>query len=217
MDRIWDWIQENARPRHFGPQSLRPLVVNCENFPSLMEMKEASALSKLSGRVIVSNLLKRVGGEFPKLRYLTMITKNIVEAERFGEVWKEFARLRKEFGRKIINSLEGHWGREPLSAHNIFENKHQRLLVQRLKGMAKDLEGKEEFRSLARILRDIACSYHLAQILPDGRFVPCSAWTWSSYSFKRRQRFSYAPSPACRKRLGFKRIPGRVLPSSRWE
>ena len=79
--------------------------------------------------------------------------------------------------------MEGHWGREPLSAHNIFENKHQRILVQRLKEMAKELE-RREHRSLARILGDIACSYHLAQTLPDGQFVPCSAWTWASYSFK---------------------------------
>jgi hypothetical protein len=56
-------------------------------------------------------------------------------------------------------------------------------LVQRLKETAKELE-RREYHSLARILKDIACSYHLAQILPDGQFVPCSAWTWASYSFK---------------------------------
>lgn len=184
MDRIWDWIWENARPQHFGPLSLKPVVVSYEDFPSLTEMKEASALSKLSGRVVVSNLRKGVGGEFPKLRYFTMVAKNIVEAERFGGIWEEFARQRRGFGKKVINSLEGHWGREPLSAHNIFENKHQRILVQRLKEMAKDLERRGELPSLARILGDIACSYHLAQTLPDGQFIPCSAWTWASYSFK---------------------------------
>ncbi len=184
MDRIWDWIWENARPEHFDSLSLKPLIVSYEDFPSLTEMKEASALSKLSGRVVVSNLRKGVGGEFPKLRYFTMVAKNIVEAERFGGIWEEFARQRREFGQKVINSLEGHWGREPLSAHNIFENKHQRILVQRLKEMAKDLEIGGEPLSLAKILGDIACSYHLAQTLPDGQFIPCSAWTWASYSFK---------------------------------
>jgi len=79
--------------------------------------------------------------------------------------------------------MEGHWGKEPLSAHNIFENKHQRILVQRLGEMVKRVERKE-LGSLVTTLRDIAFSYHLAQILPDGQFVPCSAWTWSSYSFK---------------------------------
>jgi beta-1,2-mannobiose phosphorylase / 1,2-beta-oligomannan phosphorylase len=184
MDRIWDWVWGNARPEHFDSLSLKPLIVSYEDFPSLTEMKEASALSKLSGRVVASNLREGLGGEFPKLRYFTMVAKNIVEAERFGGIWEEFARQRRGFEKKVINSLEGHWGREPLSAHNIFENKHQRILVQRLKEMAKDLERRGEPVSLARILEDIAYSYHLARTLPDEQFIPCSAWTWASYSFK---------------------------------
>jgi len=192
MEKVWSWILDNARPEHFGRLALKPLVVGYDDFPSLAEMKEASALSKLSGRIVVCNLRKGVGGEFPKLRYFTMIAKNIVEGERFGNIWEEFALRRKEFGRKVINSLEGHWGRESLSAHNIFENKHQRVLAQRLKEMAKNFERKEEFFSLARILEDIADSYHLALTLPDSKFVPCSAWTWASYSFKGGKGF---PTP----------------------
>ena len=191
-DRIWGWTLENARPEHLCHLAVKPLVVSYEDFPSLAEMKESSALSKLSGRIVISNLRKGMGGEFPKLRYFTTIAKNIVEAERFGEVWEEFALKKKEFGRKVINSLEGHWGRETLSAHNIFENKHQRILAQRLKEMAKDFEERKEFLSLVRILEDIARSYHLAQTLPDGKFVPCSAWTWASYSFKGGKGF---PTP----------------------
>lgn len=184
-ESVWSWIQANVLPRHFGPLPLKPLVVNYEDFPSLMEMKEASALGKLTGRVVISNLRKELGGEFPKIRYLTMVTKNIVEAERNGEVWKEFAQQGKGFGSKVINSLEGHWGRgDPFSAHNIFENKNQRILVQRLKEMAKNLKEREELLSLVRTLEDIVYSYHLAQTFSDGQFVPCSAWTWASYSFK---------------------------------
>ncbi|MBI2980451.1 MAG: hypothetical protein HYY41_06480 [Chloroflexi bacterium] len=184
MDRIWEWIWGNGRPEHFGYLPLKPLVVSDESFPSLMEMKEASALSKLSGRIILSNLRKEVGGGFPKLRYFTMVAKNIVEAEKYGEMWEEFAQQRRGFGIKVINSLEGHWGKEPTSAHNIFENKHQRILVQRLKEMAATELERREPRSLAGILEDIAYSYHLAQTLPDGQFIPCSVWTWASYSFK---------------------------------
>jgi len=191
-ENVWSWILDNARPEHFARLALMPLVVGYDDFPSLAEMKEASALSKLSGRIVICNLRKGVGGEFPKLRYFTTIAKNIVEAERFGEVWEDFALKRKEFGRKVINSLEGHWGREPLSAHNIFENKHQRILVHRVKEMAKGLEKNKEFLPLARILGDIADSYHLAPTLSDGRFVACSAWTWASYSFKGGKGF---PTP----------------------
>src|SRR4030043_961753 len=58
--------------------------------------------------------------------------------------------------------------------------------------MAKDLGQRRESLSLARILEDIAYSYHLAQTLPDGNFVPCSAWTWASYSYKGGKGF---PTP----------------------
>ena len=191
-EKVWSWILDNARPEHFGRLAVKPLVVSYDDFPSLAEMKEASALSKLSGRIVICNLRKGMGGEFPKLRYFTMVAKNIAEAERFSEIWEEFALKRKEFGRKVINSLEGHWGKETLSAHNIFENKHQRVLVQRLKEMAKNFKKRREFLSLARMLEDIAGCYHLAVTLPDGKFVPCSAWTWASYSFKGGEGF---PTP----------------------
>jgi len=69
-----------------------------------------STLSKLAGRIVISNLRRRAGGEFPKLRYFLTMAKNIVEAERFGGVWEQFARERKELGTRVVSSLKGHWG-----------------------------------------------------------------------------------------------------------
>jgi len=188
VEKIWALVKENARPEHFGYYALRPLVVSHEEFPSLVEMKESGALCKIAGRVVISNLHKGMGGEFPKLCYFTHIAKNIIEVERFGKVWRRFAEERKDFGEKVINSLEGHWARSPLSAHNIFENGHQRVLVERLREMAQRIAreaGKDAARlTLAKHLNDVADSYHLALTLPDGTFIPCSAWTWASYSFK---------------------------------
>ena len=188
MEGLWNLIVDEIRVEHFALSRLEPLAVSHEEFPSLVEMKEASALDKLSGRIVVSNLYKGMGGEFTKLRYLTTISKNIVEAERFGHVWQRFAEERKEFGRKVIKSLEGHWGRVPLAAHSIFEDGNQRLLVERLREMAQGIaaqaDGDKALLQLAHDLRDVTNSYHLAITLPDGRFIPCSAWTWASYSFK---------------------------------
>lgn len=196
MEELRRLIAENIRPEHFTICPIEPLVVSHQDFPSLVEMKESSALDKLTSRVVVSSLHKGMGGEFPKLRYLTSITKNIVEAERFGKVWQRFASIRREFGLRVINSLEGHWGREPLSAHNIFEDGHHRMLTKRLRQMAdkigseadKDLNPAE----LSGSLKAMADSYHLALTLPDGKFVTCSAWSWASYSFKGGQDL---PSP----------------------
>ncbi len=184
--RVWEWIAANARPEHFTQLTLEPLVVSCDDFPMLTVLKEPSALSKLAGRIVVSNLRRGAGGEFPKLRYFTTMAKNIVEAERFGEVWEQFARERRGFGSRVINSLRGHWGREPLSAHNMFENKLQRILVERVRQMTRDLarKGNSSLLRLTTSLSYITDYYHLALSLPDGGFIPCSAWTWASYSFK---------------------------------
>jgi predicted GH43/DUF377 family glycosyl hydrolase len=188
MESLWVILGKNGRPEHFRYSAFKPLVVSNEEFPSLMEMKESSALCKIAGKMVISNLHKGMGGEFPKLRYFTAVAKNIVEFERFGKLWQRFAGERKDLGEKVVNSLRGHWGKDPLSAHNIFENGHQRVLVDRVREMAQRITGEAGGDAsrlrLAETLKDMADSYHLAQTLPDGTFIPCSAWTWASYSFK---------------------------------
>ena len=187
VEQIWGLTKKSVRPEHFGTRAVKLLVVRHKEFPSLVEMREIGALSKITGRVVISNLHKGMGGEFPKLRYFTHIAKAIIEIERFGKIWRRFAEERKDFGEKVINSLEGHWGREPLSAHNVFENGHQRVLVERLREMVQRITqeagGDASRLSLAEYLQIMADSYHLAFVLPDGTFIPCSAWTWASYSF----------------------------------
>jgi len=186
-EQLWQLMRDGIRPEHFELSQLKPMVVSYEEFPSLLEMKE-SALNKLTGRVLVSNLHKGMGGEFPKLRYFTTIAKSIIESERYGLIWQRYAKEKKDFGEKLINSILGHWGRGPLSAHNIFENGNQRIFVARLREMAEGIakEAKEDpiHIALANNLKIIADSYHLSLTLSDGVFIPCSAWTWASYSFK---------------------------------
>ena len=183
---VWEWIMSNARTGHFAPIDLEPLVVNSAEFHHLTVMKEPSALSKLAGRIIIGNMLNNSGGQFPKLRYLITITKNIVEAELIGQIWERFAHDRKEFGTKVINSLKGHWGKDPLSAHNMFENKVQRIVVERLAQMADAMhrKGNRDLSKLVTSVENIKDCYHLTASFPDGTFIPCSAWTWASYSFK---------------------------------
>jgi len=184
--RVWEWIAQNARPEHFTRLNIELLVESHEDFPVLAQLKEPSRLIKLAGRIVISNLREGDGGEFPKLRYSLTIAKNIVEAESFGEIWEQFARERKEFGTKVANSLKGHWGMDPLSAHNIFENKLQRRLIDRLRKLIASLEraGGPSPSHLTTWLGYLTDCYHVALSLPDGTFIPCSAWTWSSYSFK---------------------------------
>jgi predicted GH43/DUF377 family glycosyl hydrolase len=185
-ERVWECIARNVRPEHFARLPLEPLVWSYKDFSRLALPKEPSTLNKLAGRLVVGTLRRGAGGEFPKLRYFLTIVMNIVEGERFGEIWEQFARERKEFGTRVINSLKGHWGGDPLSAHNIFESKVQRILVERVRKMIRDLQAKEEpsLSCLTQSLSHIMDCYHLALCLPDGKFIPFSAWTWASYSFK---------------------------------
>jgi len=184
-ETLWEWIAGNARPEHFARLPLKPLAVSYENFSSLALLKEPSLSSKLAGRLLVSNVRREEGGKFPKIRYFLMMAKNIVEAEKFGEIWEQFAWERKEFGTRVANSLKGHWGKDPLSAHNMFEARIQEMLVERIRKIIQ-LLGEKEDHSLSRLARNLSLlmdCYFLAPTLPDG-FVPCSAWTWASYSFK---------------------------------
>ncbi|NQT74281.1 MAG: glycosidase [Chloroflexi bacterium] len=185
IEDLWSLINRNIRTEHFAPCPVKPLVVSDQDFPALVEMRDSSSLDKLGSGIVVSNLHKGMGGEFPKLRYLTTIARNIVEAERFGQVWQQFAADRKDFGRKVIDSIEGHWGREPLSVHNIFEDSIQRIVADRLRAMGERIisEGNGS-RNSGESLKAIADSYHLALTLHDGRFATCSAWSWAGYSFK---------------------------------
>jgi len=187
-EQVGALFKASIRPEHLVQRPLKPLVMDLEVFPSLAEMKESPSLSRIAGRLVVGNLRKGMGGELPRLRYLTTLAKQAVEAERFGAIWQRYAGERKEFAEKVINALEGHWGKTPLSAHNIFENGHHRVLVERLREMGASLiaESPDDaaITSLAADLVDVADSYHLGLTLPGGAFVPCSAWTWASYSFK---------------------------------
>ena len=180
-------IQE-LRPEHFSNCALQPLVASPEKFPSLAEIKEISLFDRLTGRIVISSLPKGTGGEFPKLRLFLMIANSIAEAERFGNVWKGFAKDRREFSTRLAKSLGGHWGRMPMSAHHIFESGHQRLVVERIKQMASVLKAKDGDmplqRNMAMNLRDMSDVYHLTITLPDNRFITCCAWTWATYSFK---------------------------------
>ncbi|MDP2730756.1 MAG: hypothetical protein Q8O55_09785 [Dehalococcoidales bacterium] len=181
-------LRRTIKPEHFEATNLQPIIVSYEQFPSLLEVGECGGLCKLTGRLVVSNLRKGAGGEFPKLRYFTTVAKLVIEMERWGSIWRRWAEEKRELKDRIVNSIEGHWGREPLSAHNIFENEHQRIFTERLKKLAQRLAetaGNDSPRlALAENLQKLAYSYHLALTLPDGTFVPCSAWTWASYSAK---------------------------------
>ncbi|HHW03340.1 MAG TPA: glycosidase [Thermoanaerobacterales bacterium] len=183
FDRIFHWLKDNLRPDSFEEVELSGMVVSRNKFPALNELREISDLNRLTARIAVMNLGKGMGGDYPKLRYFTRIAKSIVEAEHFSELWKTYARERKEVGRKFVNSILGHYGKAMFSAHHIFENWHHRQLTARLKKLASSLAEENRPEDASRIAA-MAAGYGLSLVLEDGTFLPCSAWTWAGYSFK---------------------------------
>ncbi|MCK5557144.1 MAG: glycosidase, partial [Candidatus Hydrogenedentes bacterium] len=189
-ERIREALRKECKPEDFQYTELKPLVVDHRLFPALATMSEITAVSQLNGRIVIGTLPKGKGGEFPKLRYFLSTAKNMVEAEFFGEIWAGFAREEVDFAERLVASIEGHWGRRVLSAHNFFENKQHRIIVERVREMAERLreraqdEHRAALEQVATKLEGVADSYHLSLTMSDARFIPCSAWTWASYSFK---------------------------------
>ncbi len=182
-----EWLRQHLKPEHFELSPIRPLIVSYSDFPALSSMRESSSLNHLTSRVVISYLRRGSGGSFPKIRFLTVILKNIIESVLFGMVWESFINNQdKEFGRKVVSSIEGRSGFHMFSAHSIFENIQQQMLKEKLLSIAAmdwgtSGPGTESFR---RCLSLMASVYQLGITLPDGVFVTCSLWSWASYSFK---------------------------------
>ncbi len=168
---------------------LKWLVVNYQDFPELIASKQVCRLDPLTGRVVVTNLSPAMGGKYPKLFYLLSLGQQIIRAEEFGQIWKEFTKEEETFGQYVINSIQGHWGKRLLSGYMVFEAGIHELVARRLRQMSKTIEAWSRnmhdhyLPGFAERLKDLASSYHLAWTFPDGLFVPCSAFSWASYSF----------------------------------
>ena len=177
---ILKWIERNLRPDHLEKIKIKPIVIESDFLPTVLELKEGVAICRLTGRLMVSTLKQKE--EYPKLRIFLKIAKYIVELERFSEMWENFAK-KKDFGTSIANSIREHWGSEVLSVHSIFENKNHRILVERMKMVSEKLRERGK-KSLAEAIEDICACYHLASTLEDGTFLSCSAWTWALHGYK---------------------------------
>lgn len=135
---------------------------------------ELELADKLCGVLFLRTLSMDLKPEFPWLTYVLLATKKLVELESYGELWFWASRSRKEFGRSVIEALEGHWGRDPLSAYSLFEASVHEKTLERLQGLAWTL-GLSSFRKLLE-------GYRLCFQFPEGRFVTLSAWSWVVYS-----------------------------------
>ncbi len=183
LQRVMDYFAKEGDATWFHRAPMRSVVVGLEYLGYATELSGTAGLARLAGRMAVVNLQPGLGGEFPKLWFFLKLIQSIIGVELFSEVWENFA-AEKDFRTRVVSSIRGHWGRHVLSAHNAFENRHQRILVDRVKRFAAGLDEKPHSQKTeaARFLRAAMEVYHLSITLPDATFVPLSAWTWASFS-----------------------------------
>jgi predicted GH43/DUF377 family glycosyl hydrolase len=183
LNRVLDIIESDGEPDWFESAALEPAVVDLRYLSNTTEIGGSAALARLVGRVVVANTQRGAGGKFPKLWYMLRLIKSIVGVELFSDIWRGFAEEGFDFGARVATSIREHWGRHVMSAHNAFENRHQRIVAERMRAFAGELEdGRPEAAQAADVLAAAADVYHLSITLPDATFVPMSAWTWASFS-----------------------------------
>ena len=182
-DRDLTWLVDQLKPASFEQVDIKPLV-NREDLPfDTTAHTRISNLNRITARVTVKPLETGKGGRYPHLLYFTSIIRRLGVAEQFSKLINQNVHERKNIGVKTRNALLGLRQGDDFSATIIYENVHHRLLVTNIRNIAARLEdeGKSD---LAWIFQLMADGYGLSQVLENGSFLTCTAWSWASYSFK---------------------------------
>jgi len=182
-DRTLLWIVDNLSPEDMEEVELKPLILEDGFLGGSFKLGKISDLNKLTTRLVISPLSKGVGGKYPKLRFLLFTIRQIMIARQYSLLYRTYARERRNLGTKIRNSLIGRFESAPFSAYNIFENYHHRELVKSIRILAQKIT-LTGHAGKARMLKAMCNGYGVSQVLENGIFIPCSAWSWASYSSK---------------------------------
>jgi predicted GH43/DUF377 family glycosyl hydrolase len=188
LSRVLDILESRAQPDWFEKTTVAPHIIQLEGLSTSPESFGTAALVRLAGRIVMFPTRRHNGNDYPTMWLMLRLAKSIVSVELFSRIWEEFATKKPGFGKRLVQSIRGHWGRRVLSAYNAFENRQQRIVVERLKGFAQQLS-KGRAGELLGAAADV---YHLSITLPDATFVPLSAWTWASF---RSRGGSGVPTP----------------------
>lgn len=182
-DRDLVWLVDNLKPESFDWVDIQPVILTGDVRMGILSPGKISNLNRVTARIAIKSLESGKGGKYPKLRYFTSIIRRLSVAENYSELFSAIVSERKNMGLKIRNSLLEVKKGEEFSPNNIFENYHHRSLVKRVRYLADKLssEGKNQ---IARLFELMAEGYGLSQVLEDGTFLTCTAWSWGSYSFK---------------------------------
>ncbi len=182
-NRDLNWLAETLKPEHFEWVPIKILIMPEDIQLGILGRGKISTANHIAGRITVRPQMPGAGGKYPRLRYLTSILRRLAVAEHYSQLFQQNVGERKNIGAKLRNCMNMDNKGEEFTVHNIFENHHHRCLVNKIEALATRLEdmGKKES---ARLFRLMAQGYGLSQVLEEGTFLTCTAWSWASYSFK---------------------------------
>jgi len=179
VQEIFDLVD----PSKFEKIKLKPLIISDELPFMVLYHPQISDLNRLTGRLTIRTMEKGKGGKYPKLRYFTSILRCLGVASLFSAFTEHIIRERRDIGDKILNAMLDSRVGGDFSANNLFENIHHRELVKIIRYLAKSVGVEGDFRR-ARFFELMADSYGLCQVLENGVYLTCTAWSWASFSFK---------------------------------
>ena len=170
-------------PFKFEKIKIKPLIISNQLPFAKLSHTRISDMNRLTGRVTIKTMGKDKGGEYPKLRYFTSILRCLGIARQYCSFIEEIIRERKNIGSKIWNTMLNSRRGDDFSANNLFETVHHQELVQIVRYLSEKLgeEGQVEFARLFELMAD---SYGLSQVLKNGTYLTCTAWSWASFSQK---------------------------------
>ena len=182
-DRDLLWLVDNLKPESFNWIDIKPIILTGDLRMGILTQGKISNLNRITGRILVRSCEPGKGGKYPKLRYFTSLVRRLAVADSYSRLFRLNTSQRKNIGLKARNSLLGLQRGDDFSAHSLFENLHHRRLVEKISGVAESLD-KKGMKDIARLFHLLAQSYGLTQVLENGTFLTCTAWSWASYSFK---------------------------------
>lgn len=179
VDKVFSFI----RPNSFEKIKIKPVIISNKLPFSILCHPNICELNYVTGRLTVRNTARGKGGKYPKIRYFTAILRCFASARHFTSFTEQIIRERKNIGSKILNAMSNSRAGGDFSANNLFENVHHREIVKIINSLAGKVAADGNAKC-ARLLRLMAEGHGLCQVMKDGTFLTCTAWSWGSASFK---------------------------------
>lgn len=179
VEKVFSFI----RPTGFEKIKIKPLIISEELPFAVICHPYICKLNHITGRLTIRNIAKGKGGKYPRIRYFTSILRCLAGARHYSYFTEQIIRERKNIGSKILNAMSNSKAGGDFSANNLFENVHHRELVKMIGNLAGKMAAEGNTKC-ARLLRLMAEGHGLCQVMKDGTFLTCTAWSWGSASFK---------------------------------